>query len=188
MRFVLASHNAKKLAEMQQILSDFDIVTLPDGAPEPEENGTTFAQNAAIKAQAAFDLTGLPAIADDSGLVVDALDGAPGVYSARYAVGTDADRNRKLLDNMQGKTDRTAHFVCAICCILADGRKIEVEGKCTGQITHTLQGEGGFGYDPLFYVSAHDCTFGQLPQQVKNQISHRACALQALQRALQMEN
>lgn len=186
MRLILASHNQKKLAELASILHELDmeIQTLPEGAPEPDETGATFAENARIKAQSAFAYTGLPAIADDSGLVVDALDGAPGIYSARYCEGTDADRNALLLQNMQGKTNRTARFVCAICCILADGTEIAVQGSCEGEIAQTLSGAGGFGYDPLFFIPAHDCTFGELSQQVKNQISHRAQALQALKIAL----
>lgn len=186
MQFVLASHNTKKLEEMQQILGDLDISvqSLPADAPEPEETGATFLENAQIKARSAFAHTGLPAIADDSGLMCDALGGAPSIYSARYCEGTDADRNAFLLQNMKGKTDRTAQFVCAICCVLADGTEIHTQGSCAGQITHELLGVGGFGYDPLFYVPAHACTFGELSQQVKNQISHRAVALQQLRAQL----
>ena len=188
MQFVLASHNKKKLAELSTILSDagIEVVSLPEGAPEPEENGATFADNARIKAQAAFELTGLPAIADDSGLAVDALNGAPGVYSARYCPGTDKDRNAFLLQNMERVPDgeRTAHFVCAICCILPDGQMIEVEGTCEGTILRETHGDAGFGYDPLFYVEQFGCTFGELPAEVKNTVSHRACALQKLREAL----
>ena len=188
MQFVLASHNKKKLAELSTILSDagVEVVSLPEGAPEPEENGATFAENARIKARAAFELTGLPAIADDSGLAVDALDGAPGVYSARYCPGTDKDRNAFLLQNMERVPDgeRTAHFVCAICCILPDGQMIEVEGTCEGTILREPHGDAGFGYDPLFYVGQFGCTFGELPAEVKNTVSHRARALQKLREAL----
>ena len=123
MKFVLASHNKGKLKEMAAILGELgiEVASLPEGAPEPEENGATFEENARIKAKAAADFTGLPAIADDSGLCVDALGGAPGIRSARYCEGTDADRNAFLLKNMEGKEDRACRFVCAIACVLADG-------------------------------------------------------------------
>ena len=187
MRFVLASHNQKKCAELAAILADcgIEIVLLPENAPEPEETGTTFAENARIKARTAFAYTGLPAIADDSGLVVDALQGQPGVYSARYCAGTDADRNAFLLQNMEQEENRTARFVCAICCILPNEQELSVEGSCEGLILRELQGTEGFGYDPLFYVPEFDATFAQLPAGVKNTISHRARALQHLQVALQ---
>ena len=116
MQFVLASHNKKKLAELSAIVSSLgiEIIPLPEGAPEPEENGKTFEENAIIKAKSAAEFTGLPALADDSGLCVDALDGAPGIYSARYCEGTDEDRNAFLLKNMQDKENRACRFVCAI--------------------------------------------------------------------------
>jgi len=114
MQFVLASHNKKKLAELSAIVSSLgiEIIPLPEGAPEPEENGKTFEENAMIKAKSAAEFTGLPALADDSGLCVDALDGAPGIYSARYCEGTDEDRNAFLLKNMQDKENRACRFVC----------------------------------------------------------------------------
>ena len=137
-----------------------------------EENGKTFEENARIKALAAHQYTGLPAIADDSGLAVDALSGAPGVYSARYCSGSDADRNLFLLKNMEhvDECERQARFVCAICCILADGQEIVVRGECEGEILTEQHGTGGFGYDPLFYVREYDCTFAELPAEVKNRI------------------
>ena len=186
MKFVLASHNRKKLAEMQDILGalGIEVIALPENAPEPEENGDTFEANARIKAEAAAEFTGLPAIADDSGLCVDALGGAPGIYSARYCEGTDEDRNRFLLQNMQGKENRACQFVCAIACVLPD-KTFTVRGECEGTLLTESQGAGGFGYDPLFFVPAYGCTFGQLPQETKNKISHRARALSALAEALQ---
>lgn len=188
MRFVLASHNKKKLDELSAILGGLgiEVVALPDDAPEPAEDGSTFEENARIKALAAHAHTGLPAIADDSGLEVDALGGAPGVYSARYCPGTDNDRNLFLLKNMEhiDECERQARFVCAICCVLPDGQEINVRGECEGEILTELHGTGGFGYDPLFYVREYDCTFGELPQQTKNQISHRGRALQKLANAL----
>ena len=184
MQFVLASHNQKKLKELSAILSGLgiEVIPLPEDAPEPEENGKTFEENARIKALAAHQYTGLPAIADDSGLAVDALSGAPGVYSARYCSGSDADRNLFLLKNMEhvDECERQARFVCAICCILADGQEIVVRGECEGEILTEQHGTGGFGYDPLFYVREYDCTFAELPAEVKNRISHRAHALEKL--------
>ena len=188
MRFVLASHNKKKLDELSAILGGLgiEVVALPDDAPEPAEDGTTFEENARIKALAAHAHTGLPAIADDSGLEVDALGGAPGVYSARYCPGTDNDRNLFLLKNMEhiDECERQARFVCAICCVLPDGQEINVRGECEGEILTELHGTDGFGYDPLIYVREYDCTFGELSQQTKNQISHRGRALQKLANAL----
>lgn len=184
MQFVLASHNQKKLKELSSILNGLgiEVIPLPEDAPELEENGKTFEENARIKALAAHQYTGLPAIADDSGLAVDALSGAPGVYSARYCSGSDADRNLFLLKNMEhvDECERQARFVCAICCILADGQEIVVRGECEGEILTEQHGTGGFGYDPLFYVREYDCTFAELPAEVKNRISHRAHALEKL--------
>ena len=187
MKFVLASHNKKKIAEMTAILGTLgvEVMALPEGAPEPEENGASFEENAQIKARSAADFTGLPAIADDSGLCVDALDGAPGIYSARYCEGTDHDRNTFLLKNMESKDNRACRFVCAIACVLPDGEMLTVRGECEGELLRELHGTGGFGYDPLFYVPAYGCTFGELPAQTKNEISHRGRALRALKEALQ---
>ena len=136
MQFVLASHNKKKLEELSAIVSSLgiEIIPLPEGAPEPEENGKTFEENALIKAKSAAEFTGLPALADDSGLCVDALDGAPGIYSARYCEGTDEDRNAFLLKNMQDKENRACRFVCAIACVLADGEMLTVRGECEGTL------------------------------------------------------
>ncbi|MDY3618584.1 RdgB/HAM1 family non-canonical purine NTP pyrophosphatase [Agathobaculum sp.] len=212
-RFVLASHNAKKLREMEAILGELGtaVEILPEGAPEAAETGTTFEENALIKARSAMLFTGLPAIADDSGLCVDALGGAPGVYSARYGsaeyfdyaekhglrVGleplapgaSDEDRTLRLLRNMALVPDgeRQARFVSAICCIWPgeEQNAVIVRGECGGEITRRMQGAGGFGYDPVFYVPEHGCTFGELPAAVKNQISHRARALQKLKAALE---
>ena len=192
MQFVLASHNKKKLAEMSEILSGLgiEITALPEGAPEPEENGETFAENARIKARAAFEYTGLPAIADDSGLAVDALGGAPGVYSARYCEGTDKDRNAFLLKNMENVPDgeRSARFVCALSCVLSEDREIAVEGACEGIVLREERGEGGFGYDPLFFVEQFGCTFGEVPSEEKHTISHRGRALRKLEEQLRKEN
>ena len=176
MQFVLASHNKKKLAELSAIVSSLgiEIIPLPEGAPEPEENGKTFEENALIKAKFAAELTGLPALAD----------GAPGIYSARYCEGTDEDRNAFLLKNMQDKENRACRFVCAIACVLADGETLTVRGECEGELLRENHGAGGFGYDPLFYVEKYGCTFGELPAEIKNTISHRANALNKLKAIL----
>lgn len=188
MKFVIASHNQKKIAEMDAILGALGIefTAQPDDAPEPEETGTVFEENALIKARAACAFTGLPAVADDSGLCVDALDGAPGVYSARYCAGDDKDRNAFLLKNMEAVPDgkRQARFVSAIACVFPNGDELVVRGECEGEILRAAHGAGGFGYDPLFFVKEFDCTFGELPQEIKNQVSHRARALQKMKETL----
>ena len=187
MKFVLASHNKKKIAEMAAILGELgvEVVPLPEDAPEPAEDGATFEENARIKAVSAAGFTGLPAIADDSGLCVDALGGAPGIYSARYCEGADRARNDLLLRNMEDQDDRSCRVVCAIACILPDGETLTVRGECEGELLRESHGAGGFGYDPLFYVPACGCTFGELPPETKNEISHRGRALRKLKEALQ---
>ena len=186
MKFVLASRNKGKLWEMEDILGELgiEVAPLPADAPEPVEDGETFEENAMIKARSAARFTGLPAIADDSGLCVDALGGAPGVYSARYCDGTDEDRNAFLLKNMEGKNDRACRFVCPIACILPDGTEITVRGECAGELLRESHGAGGFGYDPLFFVPQFGCTFGELPAETKNSVSHRGNALRKLKETL----
>lgn len=184
MKFVLASHNRKKLAEMQEILGELGVeVVLQSDVGldlEPEENGTTFAENAAIKAMAVMQASGLPAIADDSGLCVDWLQGAPGVYSARYGgLDSDMERCRLLLGNMRGATDRAAHFHTAIVCAFPNGDVLTAEGDCHGTIAFAPMGDGGFGYDPVFFVPALRKTFAQLTAAEKNAISHRGNALRS---------
>ena len=188
MEFVVASHNRKKIGEMDAILGALGIsfLPLPQGAPEPVEDGAAFEENALIKARAACAFTGKPAVADDSGLCVDALGGAPGIYSARYCEGSDSDRNAFLLENLAAVPDggRQAQFVSAVACVFPSGEALVVRGACAGEIVRSPQGEGGFGYDPLFYVAEYGCTFAQLPAEVKNRISHRARALQKMKQAL----
>lgn len=180
-KFIVASHNLHKLEELREILVPlgFSVVGPDDvgGISEPEENGTTFEENALIKARSACKETGLAAIADDSGLCVDALDGAPGIYSARFAgTGNSDDNNALLLEKLKNVPydKRTAHFVSCIACVFPDGREFTVRGECKGIIATEPEGSGGFGYDPLF-VSDHGC-FGTMPQEEKNRISHRAVA------------
>ncbi|MCI8690102.1 MAG: XTP/dITP diphosphatase [Oscillibacter sp.] len=182
-KFVLATHNPKKLEELRDILSGLGVeVVSPAGAGvdiEVEETGTTFAENAMLKAQAISAAAKLPAIADDSGLCVDALNGGPGVYSARYG-GEDLDDRARcmlLLNNMRGQTTRAAHFACAIACVFPDGETLTAEGRCDGAISFAPIGTGGFGYDPVFLVPDKGKTFGQLTPEEKHAISHRGKAL-----------
>ena len=181
---VLASGNKGKLAEFQRLLDGLDV-QIHSMKEYPEigeivEDGNTFAENALIKARAVCKATGKPAMADDSGLAVDALNGAPGIYSARFAgeQRSDADNNAKVLQLMEtvADADRTARFFCVIAIVLPDGREYTVEGTCEGIILHALRGEGGFGYDPLFYVESMNKTFAELTMEEKNRISHRGHA------------
>ena len=182
--FVIATNNPKKLREIDAILKlvGAGAITMREAGidTDPEETGSTFEENAYIKAHAACVASGKPAIADDSGLEVDALDKAPGIYSARYCEGSDSDRVDFLLKNMQGKQNRTARFVSAVCCAFPSGECITVRGECEGVIIEQPQGENGFGYDPVFFVPEQNCTFAQLAPEIKNKISHRAHALEKL--------
>ena len=185
MRFVLATHNPGKLREMEDILSHLDIEVVSPAdlgiTVDVEETGTTFAENAMLKAKAICAAANLPAIADDSGLCVDALNGGPGVYSARYGGGELDDRGRYmlLLNSMRGQTTRAAHFACAICCAFPGGKTLTAEGRCDGTIAFAPMGEGGFGYDPVFFVPEFRKTFGQLTAEEKRSVSHRGRALAA---------
>lgn len=184
MKFVLATNNPKKLTEMAAILESLGVeVVSPKDLGihiEVEETGTTFAENAMLKAKAICEAANLPAIADDSGLCVDALNGAPGVYSARYGGEglDDVGRYRLLLENLRGQTSRAAHFACAIACAFPNGDTLTAEGKCPGTIAFAPMGEGGFGYDPIFFVPEKARTFAQLTAGEKAEISHRGKALE----------
>lgn len=183
---LLATNNRKKLIEMRAILQRavsgkiFCAGDFPE-IPEPEETGATFAENARIKAAHYCQHTGLPALADDSGLVVDALNGRPGVHSARYAP-TDDERIARLLSELAGVADanRTARFACAIALARPDGTFTETEGTLEGHIGHSPTGTHGFGYDPIFLVAGTEKTLAELLPDEKNSISHRAQALQKL--------
>ena len=183
-RFVLATHNPGKLKEMSGILEKFGIeVVMPADlgvVVDVEETGTTFAENAMLKAKAICAASGLPAIADDSGLCVDALNGAPGVYSARYGGEglDDPGRYRLLLNNLRGMGTRAAHFACAVACAFPNGDEITAEGRCDGAIAFAPMGEGGFGYDPVFLVPEKRKTFAQMTAEEKAEISHRGRALE----------
>lgn len=183
MKLVLASKNAHKLEELRAILSrqGVEVVLERDvGADvDVEETGTTFEENALLKARAVMEATGVSAVADDSGLCVDALNGAPGVYSARYGGPelSDEGRCRLLLENMRGMTDRRCRFVSCICACFPDGMTVTARGECHGTLAYAPKGEGGFGYDPIFFVPELKKTFAQLNAEEKNAISHRGAAL-----------
>ena len=185
MKYVLATHNPGKLKEMGAILARFGVeVVSPKDlglTVDVEETGTTFAENAMLKAKAICAAAQLPAIADDSGLCVDALNGGPGVYSARYGGDGLDDRGRYmlLLNNMRGQTTRAAHFACAIACAFPNGDTLTAEGRCDGTSAFAPMGEGGFGYDPVFFVPEKAKTFGQLTAEEKSAISHRGRALES---------
>ena len=185
MKVILASKNQHKLTELSAILSQlgFEIALESEYGLDidVEETGTTVEENSCLKADAVMKASGLPVLADDSGLLVDALDGAPGVYSARYGhKASDKERTAYLLENMKDVPEerRGAKFVCVITCLFPDGRKIVARGECPGVIARAPHGENGFGYDPVFYLPELGMTYAELPSEQKNAISHRARALQ----------
>ena len=184
-KFVLATHNPGKLAEMKAILSRLGVEVLSPAEAgvevDVEETGTTFAENAMLKAKAVCAAACLPAIADDSGLCVDALNGGPGVYSARYGGEglDDGQRCLLLLRSMRGQGTRAAHFSCAVACAFPNGDTLTAEGRCDGAIAFAPLGDGGFGYDPVFLIPEKGKTFGQLGAEEKSKISHRGRALAA---------
>ena len=192
MKLVLASNNLKKLKELSEILAPLGWQLLPQGelgVPEAEEPHLTFVENALAKARHAARLTGLPALADDSGLCVDALGGAPGVFSARYAgePKSDARNNDKLLADLDGQTNRAAHFTCLLVFVrhADDPQPLIAEGEWHGEIIADHRGAGGFGYDPLFFVPAVGQTAAEMPAATKHQLSHRGQALKVLLERLQ---
>ncbi len=191
MKLIIASNNTHKLREIREILGDSfeEILSLQDAGIDHEtvEDGQTFMGNAEKKAREIMEISGCCALADDSGLCVDALGGAPGVYSARFSGvhGDDKANNRVLLEKLQGVEDRSAHFTCAIALAWPDGHVDRAEGYFYGQIAHEEAGENGFGYDPLFYLPERGCTSAQLTPEEKNAVSHRAVALRRLLALLQ---
>ena len=190
-KFVLATHNPGKLKEMSDILARFGVEVVSPGdlgiTVDVEETGTTFAENAMLKAKAICAAAKLPAIADDSGLCVDALNGGPGVYSARYGGEGLDDKGRYtlLLNSMRGQATRAAHFTCSIACAFPNGDTLTAEGRCDGSIAFAPMGEGGFGYDPVFFVPEKAKTFGQLTAEEKSTISHRGKALKSFAEKLE---
>lgn len=192
MKLVIATSNPGKFSEFAAYLNDtgLELVSLADFPDMPEiiENGSSFMENALIKARAVSSFTGLISLADDSGLVVDALGGQPGIMSARFAP-TTAERNAKLLELMKDVEDerRTARFICALAFARPDGFEWTVTSVCEGSITRETAGHRGFGYDPVFYYAPLGKTFAEIPREIKNRISHRGRALEALKKALYEE-
>lgn len=189
MKLVLASDNAHKLSEFRELFRTMDVELLSKAeagvSGDVEETGETFAENAYIKAEAVMRASGLPAVADDSGLAVVALDGAPGVRSARYTGDhndSDEARYRLLLQNLGDRTDRDARFVCALCCVFPDGDVLWAEGVCEGNILYAPRGKNGFGYDPIFQPEGYDRSMAELTMEEKNAVSHRGKALRIFQR------
>ena len=186
---VVATGNAHKLREIAQIFPDFEVVSQKQAGfcEEVEETGATFVENALIKARAACKALGLPVLADDSGLCVEALGGAPGVYSARYCGhhGDDKANRSLLLENMQNKADRTAYFCCAIAVVFPEGKEWTAEGKTYGRILTEESGDGGFGYDPIFFSDDLQKSFGVATAEEKNTVSHRYRALCAIREKVQ---
>jgi len=191
MKLVLASQNQKKIKEMDEILSQLGVEVCSQAEAgvnlDVEETGTTFEENSLLKAHAVMEASGMPAIADDSGLCVDCLGGAPGVYSARYGGEglNDTARYKLLLENMRGQMPRTAKFVSVITCCFPNGDVITARGECPGTIAFAPMGEGGFGYDPVFFIPGLKKTFAQLTAEEKNAISHRGKALEVFKTKLE---
>ncbi len=188
-KIVLASGNAGKVREINKLFAGSGIEIIPQSefnVPDVAETGTTFVENAIIKARHAAEYTGLPAISDDSGIEVDALNSRPGVYSARYAGEgcNDLDNNNKMLEELKGvpEAERTARYQCLIVFMRShtDPVPLITQASWEGRILEAPQGDGGFGYDPIFYVPTHNCSGGELPLDIKNTLSHRAIALKAM--------
>ena len=186
MTIVAATGNLHKLREIREILRGHAILSAREAgfSGDVEETGSTFLENALLKANAVSKATGLPALADDSGLCVNALGGAPGVYSARYSGGGDAANRALLLQNMRGVSDRTAYFCCALALIFPDGKTLTAEGRTHGSILEKERGSCGFGYDSLFLSDDLGISFGEASEEEKNAVSHRGRALRALEQML----
>ena len=187
-KIIFATGNEGKMKEVRMILEDLGlpVLSLKDAGitAEVEENGTTFEENAQIKAKAIMEMTGALVLADDSGLEVDALDKEPGIYSARY-MGHDTSyhiKNQNIIDRLEGKVgeERSARFVCAIAAAFPDGRVLTTRGTMEGQIGYEEKGENGFGYDPIFYLPEYQCYSAELSLEEKNKLSHRGKALEAM--------
>ena len=192
-RIIFATGNEGKMREIRMILEDLGVPVLSMKeagiSADIEENGKSFAENAAIKAKAIMEMTGEIVMADDSGLEIDYLDGAPGIYSARF-MGEDTSydiKNRALIDKLAGVPDekRTARFVCAIACALPDGQILESRGTMEGIIGYEIKGENGFGYDPIFYLPECGCTSAEISPEKKIELSHRGKALRAMKEKLE---
>ena len=190
MKLIMASNNRKKIEELRRILAHMGIEVLSQKEAglclDVDETGQTFAENAFLKADAACKASGCAAVADDSGLVVDALGGAPGIYSARYGTPDldDQGRYELLLKNLENEEQRTAKFVSSIVCVFPNGDKIEAYGECQGEILRAPKGTGGFGYDPILYVPAYGRSMAELTPDEKDQISHRGAAMRKFKEKL----
>jgi len=184
MKLIIASNNKHKIKEIKEILSGkfSEIVSLREAGIEHEtiEDGASFAENAYKKAREISEISGAAALADDSGICVDALDGAPGIYSARFSGGTDEDNNRLLLEKLRSKDDKNAHYTCAVSLVYPNGDHVFAEGYMYGRITDEPRGERGFGYDPLFIPENESRTVAEMTDEEKNAISHRSRALAEL--------
>ena len=184
MKLIIASNNKHKIYEIKKILGEkfSEILSLAEAGivHETVEDGQTFAENASKKAREIAEISGCASLADDSGICVDALDGAPGIYSARFSGGTDEDNNNLLLERLIGKDNRGAHYTCAMSLVYPDGEEIRAEGYMYGEITESPRGERGFGYDPLFVPTGESRTVAEMTDEEKNAISHRANALKLL--------
>lgn len=193
-KLIIASHNKGKVREISDLLAPFGLDVISAGEldlPEPEETGLTYIENAELKALGAAKAANLPALADDSGLSVNALGGAPGIYSARWA-GPDKDFNHAMMRVadallLSGTTDRKAEFVCALTLAWPDGQKISFEGRVAGTIVWPARGDKGFGYDPIFVPTGHNITFGEMDPDKKHAMSHRAVAFDKLVSHLKSE-
>ena len=192
-KMIFATGNEGKMREVRMILGDLgaEILSLKEAGiqAEAEENGTTFEENAVIKAKEIMEKTGALVLADDSGLEVDALNGEPGIYSSRY-MGHETSyhiKNKNLIERLEGKTgeERSARFVCAIAACFPDGRVLTTRGTMEGQIGYEEKGENGFGYDPIFYLPEYQCYSGELPLEEKNKLSHRGKALRLMKEQLE---
>ena len=184
MKLIIASNNKHKIYEIKKMLGTkfSEILSLSEAkiSHETVEDGKTFLENAFKKAREIAEISGAASLADDSGICVDALDGAPGIYSARFSGGDDEDNNKLLLEKLSGKSNRGAHYTCAMALVYPDGKEISAEGYMYGEITDTPRGERGFGYDPLFIPTGESRTVAEMTDEEKNAISHRANALKAI--------
>lgn len=185
-KIVVASGNAHKIEEIRSIFRGVEIIPMDQAGfvGDIEENGSTFKDNAYIKAKAVCEKLGVPALSDDSGLCVDALDGAPGIYSARFSGGGSAENRALLLKRLENVSNRKAHFECAVCLMFPNGKTVFGEGRTYGKILFEEIGDKGFGYDPLFFSDDLDKSFGEAKESEKNSVSHRYRALQDLRSKL----
>lgn len=184
MKLIIASNNKHKIYEIKKILGEkFDtIISIKESGivHETVEDGSSFIENAVKKAREIAEISGCPALADDSGICAHALDGAPGIYSARFSGGSDEDNNNLLIEKLRDKEDKTAHYTAAVALVFPDGRTVTAEGHMYGRIIDTPRGVRGFGYDPIFIAEGEERTVAEMSDEEKNAISHRARALQAL--------